>query len=101
MLTTARITITLPVELVETIDRFERNRSRFVAQAVEHELARRRHAELRRSLQSPHPEGRELVETGLADWNANLPADDAELVDAVSGQAVRWVEGQGWVEEAE
>jgi len=38
MATTERVTVTLPVELVEGIDRFERNRSRFIAEAVAHEL---------------------------------------------------------------
>ena len=33
-----RVTITLPAELVEGIDRFERNRSRFIATAVEHDM---------------------------------------------------------------
>jgi hypothetical protein len=37
-----RITVTLAVELIEGIDQFERNRSRFIAEAVEHELVRRR-----------------------------------------------------------
>jgi metal-responsive CopG/Arc/MetJ family transcriptional regulator len=43
MATTERVTVTLPVELVENIDRYERNRSRFIAEAVEHEFGRRRH----------------------------------------------------------
>ena len=37
-----RVTVTLPAELVEKIDQLERNRSRFIAEAVEHELAQRR-----------------------------------------------------------
>jgi metal-responsive CopG/Arc/MetJ family transcriptional regulator len=41
MATTARVTVTLPVDLVEGIDRVERNRSRFIAEAVEHELVPR------------------------------------------------------------
>jgi hypothetical protein len=99
MATTERVTVTLPVELVEGIDRVERNRSRFIAEAVEHELANRRRAGLLRSLESPHPEAAELAETGLADWGASLPAEVEELVDMNAGRAVRWVEGQGWVEE--
>jgi metal-responsive CopG/Arc/MetJ family transcriptional regulator len=35
MATTERVTVTLPAELVESIDRYERNRSRFIAEAVE------------------------------------------------------------------
>jgi len=97
--TTERVTVTLPIELVEGIDRVERNRSRFIAEAVEHELAHRRRAGLLRSLASPHPEAGELEEAGLADWGSSLPADDEGLVDMNAGQAVRWVEGQGWVEE--
>ena len=96
---TERVTVTLPSELVEGIDRFERNRSRFIAEAVEHELVRRRRAGLLRSLASPHPEAAELAETGLVDWGASLPEGDEGLVDVAAGKPVRWVEGHGWVEE--
>jgi len=99
MATTERVTVTLPAELVESIDRYERNRSRFIAEAVEHELGRRRREGLLRSLKNPHPEAAELAETGLADWGASLPPDDEGLVDVSSGKPVRWLEGQGWVEE--
>ncbi len=98
MSTTERVTVTLPVGLVESIGRFERNRSRFIAEAVEHELVRRRREGLLRSLKSPHPEAAELEETGFADWSSNLPEDDDGLVDVNAGKAVRWVEGQGWVQ---
>lgn len=98
MATTVRVTVTLPIELVEGIDRFERNRSRFITQAVEHELVRRRREGLFRSLARPHPEAAELAESGLADWGASLPADDEGLVDESAGRPVRWVEGQGWEE---
>lgn len=96
---TERVTVTLPAELVESIDRFERNRSRFIAEAVEHELERRRREGLLQSLKNPHPEAAELAETGLADWGASLPEDDDELVDRNAGKPVRWVEGKGWVEQ--
>lgn len=96
---TERVTVTLPVDLIEGIDRFERNRSRFITEAVEHELARRRREGLLRSLQRPHPDATELAEMGLADWGASLPDDD-ELVDVVAGKPVRWVEGQGWLDES-
>lgn len=96
---TERVTVTLSAELVESIDRFERNRSRFIAKAVEHELARRRRAGLLRSVKNPHPEAAELADTGLADWGAHLPAGDDDLVDVNAGTAVRWVAGEGWVEE--
>ena len=101
MATTERVTVTLPIELVEGIDRFERNRSRFITQAVEHELLRRRREGLLRSLASPHPEAPELGEIGLGDWGASLPAGDEGLVDGAGGKPVRWVEGQGWVEDSE
>lgn len=99
MATTERVTVTLPAEMVESIDHFERNRSRFIAEAVEHELVRRRREGLVKSLKSPHPEAAELAETGLADWGARLPTGDEGLVDVSAGKPVRWVEGQGWVEE--
>jgi hypothetical protein len=100
MAASERVTVTLPVELVEAIDRFERNRSRFIAEAVEHELARRRRDGLLLSLKSPRPEAAELAETGLAAWGASLPAGDEGLVDVAAGKPVRWIEGQGWVEES-
>jgi hypothetical protein len=101
MATNERVTVTLPVDVVEGIDRFERNRSRFIAEAVKHELARRRRGELQKSLQSPHPEAAELAEAGLAEWGQSLPADEVGIVDVSAGKPVRWVEGQGWVEEPE
>lgn len=96
---TERVTVTLSAELVEGIDRLERNRSRFIAQAVEHELARRRREALMRSVRSPHPETTELADTGLADWTSDLPHDEG-LVDLEAGTPVRWIEGQGWVKES-
>ena len=98
MSTTERVTVTLSAELVAGIDRLERNRSRFIAEAVEHELARRRREELLSSVRNPHPETLDLAESGLGDWAADLPADEG-LVDVAGGIAVRWVEGQGWVTE--
>ncbi len=102
MATTERVTVTLPVELVANIDRFERNRSRFITEAVEHEVLRRRREGLYRSLQNPHAEVAgvaELVDAGLVDWGAGLPAEGEALVDMSGGKAVRWVEGLGWVEQ--
>jgi hypothetical protein len=98
MSTAERVTVTLPAELLRGIDGFERNRSRFIAEAVEHELARRHRDRLLQSLQSPHPESRELDDSGLTDWAAHLPAGDEDLVDPTQGKAIRWVEGQGWIE---
>ena len=94
-----RVTVTLPADLVEKIDRLERNRSRFIAEAVEHELAQRRRDALLQSVQNPHPETTELVDTGLSEWISELPSDET-LVDASAGTPVRWIEGQGWTKES-
>jgi hypothetical protein len=95
-----RVTITLAAELVEGIDRVERNRSRFIAEAVEHELARRRRDALLSSLRQPHPESTDLSDANLGDWTADLQ-DDEGMVDAAGGTAVSWVEGRGWVKASE
>lgn len=94
-----RVTVTLPADLVEKIDQLERNRSRFIAEAVEHELAQRRRDALLQSVQNPHPETTDLVGIGLSEWIADLPSDET-LVDASAGTPVRWVEGQGWTKES-
>ncbi len=99
MRTTERVTVTLSAELVEGIDRLERNRSRFIAEAIEHELARRRRDALLSSVRSPHPETADLADTRLGDWTSDL-LDEQGLVDVAGGTAVRWVEGKGWVREA-
>ena len=94
-----RVTITLPAELVREIDRFERNRSRFMQRAARAELERRRRDLLRQSLRSPHPETTELADVGLNEWAAGLPDDDvAGLVDLEGGKGVRWTSGEGWTE---
>ncbi|MGH9162905.1 MAG: hypothetical protein ACRD2X_23325 [Vicinamibacteraceae bacterium] len=91
--------MTLPADLVERIDQLERNRSRFIAEAVEHELAQRRRDALLQSVQNPHAETTDLVDIGLSDWVSDLPSDET-LVDANAGTPVRWVEGQGWTKES-
>lgn len=94
-----RVTVTLPNDLVKEIDRREKNRSKFVMEAVRHELDRRRRAELRRSLQNPHPESVELAGQGLEEWSQGLPEEDTEaLVDCSAGKPVQWVPSEGWVE---
>jgi post-segregation antitoxin (ccd killing protein) len=93
-----RVTVTLPVDLVERIDQLERNRSRFIAEAVEHELAQRRRDALRQSVRNPHPETTDLVDVSVKDWVSDLPSDET-LVDASAGTPVRWIEGQGWTRE--
>ncbi len=95
-----RVTVTLPDDLLREIDRREKNRSKFVADAVRRELARRRRSELRLSLDNPHPETAELAEQGLQDWSRALPDECTDaLLDSSAGTAVRWVPDQGWVEE--
>src|SRR5512145_1995393 len=97
-----RVTVTLPAEVVRDIDRLEKNRSRFVLEAVRRELQRRRREELQRSLRSPHPESEQLAEAGFDEWAASLPAEDAvDLVDVNAGKPVRWVPGEGWGEASE
>jgi hypothetical protein len=93
-----RVTVTLSAELTAGIDRVEKNRSRFIAEAVEHELQRRRRAALLQSVANPHAEAAALAETGLGDWMADLPVEN-DLVDAAGGTAVCWVDGQGWVKQ--
>lgn len=94
----ARITITLPDALLERLDRAESNRSRFIAEAVERELDRRRREALRRSLDAPHAETSATVEADLETYRAALGAEDVPLVDAAAGVAVVWREGAGWHE---
>ena len=94
---TARVTVTLDESLIDSIDRLERNRSRFISEAVARELDRRRRDALLRSVRSPHPETAELVDAELGDWTSDLPVDEG-LVDDTGGTPVRWVEGQGWTE---
>lgn len=94
-----RVTVSLAADLLGEIDRLERNRSRFIAEAVQHELARRRRNALAQSIGSPHRETTDLVDMGLADWTHDVREDEG-LIDPGSGTAVRWVEGQGWIEES-
>lgn len=100
MSSTERVTITLPADLLQEVDLLERNRSRFIAEAVQREIGRRRHQALLESVRNPHPETTQFIDSGLTDWTAELP-DDEGLLDASAGAAVRWVEGQGWVQDAE
>ncbi|HEY3359493.1 MAG TPA: ribbon-helix-helix domain-containing protein [Polyangia bacterium] len=99
MPTNERVTVTLPAEIVRDIDRLENNRSKFVLEAVRHELQRRRREELKRSLRRPHPESEHLSEAGFNEWAGSLPAEDAAaIVDLEAGTPVRWVPGEGWIE---
>lgn len=94
-----RVTVTLRADLLEEIDKVERNRSRFIAEAVERELHRRRREALLQSVANPHPETTDLADIGLGDWVKDLPEEN-DLVDLSTGTPVRWVEGRGWVEES-
>ena len=94
-----RVTVTLPKEIIRDIDRQERNRSRFVLQAVEKELERRRREELRRSLRTPHKDGSDFAEAGFTEWADGLPEGDEDLVDIHAGVSVKWVPGKGWVKQ--
>ncbi len=99
MATSERVTVMLPAEVVRDIDRLEKNRSKFVLDAVRHELKRRRSEDLQRSLRSPHAESEQLAEAGFGEWASGLPEEDAaDLVDMKAGTPVRWVPGEGWVE---
>jgi len=93
------VTLSLPSDLVKDIDRREKDRNKFVAEAVRNELDRRRREELHRSLDSPHTEGTDLAEQGLEEWARGLPDEVNEtLVDRDSGMPVEWISGKGWVE---
>jgi len=95
---TMRVTVTLLAELVAGIDRYEPNRSRFIAEAVRHELKRRRHQDLECSLEHPHPDSLAAASLGLQSWAESLPIGDADLLDPAAGVPVRWSPGQGWDE---
>ena len=95
-----RVTVTLPADLVHDIDRQATNRSRFVAEAVRRELDRLRREALHLSLAHPHPDTADGTAHGLEDWADSLPEEDAEaLLNTAQGRPLRWVEGQGWIEE--
>ena len=94
-----RVTVTLPPELLRDVDRRATNRSKFIQEAVSHELLRLRRQDLERSLASPHPESEEVAETGIAEWASRLPEDEAaDLVDLDAGTEIRWTSGKGWFE---
>lgn len=92
---TERVTVTLPSHIVREIERLERNRSRFVLEAVRSELRRRQRQALRTSLEHPHPESEEMASMGLEEW---MGSEGEELLDPAMGRDVRWVPGKGWQE---
>jgi hypothetical protein len=94
-----RVKVTLPAELVAGINRYERNRSRFIAEAVRHELKRRQRQELQRSLEDPHPDSLATASLGLQSWAESLPTGDVDLLDPAAGVPVSWSPGLGWEEQ--
>lgn len=93
-----RVTITLPQEMVQEIDGRERNRSRFVQQAVARELERLRQQELQRSLDNPHADSEAVAESGFSEWADLAVAGDQELLDTSAGSEIRWDADRGWIE---
>ena len=96
-----RVTVTLPQAIVEEIDRWEKNRSKFVLEAAERELELRRRRELERSLRYPHPESHQVAEAGIEEWGEGWATEDESIVDPSAGRPVRWTPDDGWREEAE
>ena len=94
-----RVTVTLPAELVAGIDRYESNRSRFIAEAVRQELKRRRRRDLEFSLEHPHPDSLATASLGLQTWAESLPTGDADLLNPAAGGPVSWSPGMGWDEQ--
>ncbi len=96
-----RVTVTLPDVIVEEIDRWERNRSKFVLEAAERELELRRRRELERSLRYPHPESHHLADAGIEEWGEVWPTEEENLVDPSAGRPVHWTPDDGWREESD
>ena len=90
-----RVTVTLPEELVDEIDRWEPNRSRFVLEASRRELDARRRDRLRRSLEAPHADAWQVAEEGLVEWGAGAGGEDGDLLDPTAGRTLRWELGEG------
>lgn len=65
---TARVTVTIPSDLVPGIDRIEKNLTRFILETVRHEIQHRRRQEPLRPLRHPHPETAEPAELGPGKW---------------------------------
>ncbi len=94
---TERVTITMPREVVEDIDRRVRNRSKFILDAVRRELERRRREDLPLSLRNPHEESDAVADLGMDDWGKGFPEEETdELLDPEGGRGVRWRSGKGW-----
>ncbi len=94
--TDERVTVTLPRELVADIDRRERNRSRFIREAVRRELERRKREAFRSSLSQPHEESAEVAELGLEEWLGASGTEADQLLDLDAGVDIRWEPESGW-----
>lgn len=91
-----RVTITMPVALVDQIDRLAPNRSRFIVAAIRSAMLQLKRQRLRTSLRNPHPESKAMAEAGFDEWAKSLGDDGSDLVAPGSGTPVRWVPGRGW-----
>jgi hypothetical protein len=40
-----------------------------------------------------------MAKLGTAEWMAELPAGDEDLVDPNAGESVRWIPDKGWLKE--
>ncbi len=88
--------MTLPRELVADIDRRERNRSRFIREAVRREMERRKREAFRSSLSQPHEESAEAEELGLEEWLGTSGREADQLLDPDAGVDIRWKPEFGW-----
>ena len=88
-----RVTVTMPAELVASTDRYARNRSGFIAEAVRQDLKCRRRLELQRSLEQPHPESLATESLDLTAWGETLPAADSDLLDP---NLASWQRASAW-----
>lgn len=93
-----RVTVTLPSEILLEIDRGDRNRSRFILEAVQREIARRRREALELSLTHPHPDSQTFESAGLEEWFQEGNRDATELLDLKGGTEVHWVPERGWMD---
>ena len=91
-----RVTVTLPEQVVRDIERQEHNRSKFILQAVQNELKRRRIEGLQRSLSNPHPDSENIDQAGFVEWIDKMHEGDEDLVNIKAGESVRWIPGKGW-----
>jgi hypothetical protein len=95
-----RVTVSLPDAVVEEIDRWERNRSRFLLVAAEREIELRRREALELSLENPHGDSLRVAEEGLAAWGDGMNDGDEDLVESRHGAGIRWSPEHGWVKES-